>query len=150
MQLESVIKSGWTGAKLGLHCPPLADMMDEIIYIEVIDLPPVSFLCPLLPTILRNGILVENKKCVFIYVSNVATSYIILYIISTVFDYVSGSREAAFAHSIAAAGVVHSISRACREGQLSSCGCSRALRPKSLNQEWIWGGCGDNIEYGYK
>lgn len=71
---------------------------------------------------------------------------------STVFGPVLqiGSREAAFAHSIAAAGVVHSISRACREGQLSSCGCSRALRPKNLNQEWIWGGCGDNIEYGYK
>jgi hypothetical protein len=32
----------------------------------------------------------------------------------------------------------------------SSCGCSRALRPKNLNQEWIWGGCGDNIEYGNK
>lgn len=61
-----------------------------------------------------------------------------------------GSREAGFAHAIAAAGVVHSISRACREGQLSSCGCSRANRPKSLNKEWIWGGCGDNIEYGYK
>ncbi|KAG8230628.1 hypothetical protein J437_LFUL004540 [Ladona fulva] len=62
----------------------------------------------------------------------------------------TGSREAAFAHAIAAAGVVHAISRACRDGQLSSCGCSRAGRPRDLQREWIWGGCGDNLEYGYK
>ncbi|KAG8201598.1 hypothetical protein JTE90_012673 [Oedothorax gibbosus] len=61
-----------------------------------------------------------------------------------------GSREAAFAHSIAAAGVVHTVSRGCRDGQLGNCGCSRAMRPKNLHRDWIWGGCGDNIEYGYR
>lgn len=60
------------------------------------------------------------------------------------------SREAAFTHAISSAGVVHAISRACREGELSTCGCSRASRPRSLHHEWIWGGCGDNIEYGYR
>jgi hypothetical protein len=63
---------------------------------------------------------------------------------------VSASREAAFAHAIGAAGVVHAISRACRDGQLSSCGCSRTGRPRDLHRDWIWGGCGDNLEYGYK
>ena len=53
-------------------------------------------------------------------------------------------------HAITAAGVVYSLGRACRDGQLSSCGCSRSGRPKDLNREWIWGGCGDNLEYGYK
>ncbi|GFV53610.1 protein Wnt-5b [Trichonephila clavipes] len=24
------------------------------------------------------------------------------------------------------------------------------MRPKNLHRDWIWGGCGDNIEYGYK
>jgi hypothetical protein len=139
--LYSNIQLGWTGAKLGLHCPPLADMMDEIIYIEICHRSPSFFALFYLQYYNSE----RTQKCVFIYVtpSN-------LYFMVPFFDYVSGSREAAFAHSIAAAGVVHSISRACREGQLSSCGCSRALRPKSLNQEWIWGGCGDNIEYGYK
>ncbi|XP_031779559.1 protein Wnt-5b-like [Nasonia vitripennis] len=61
-----------------------------------------------------------------------------------------GSRETAFVHAITAAGVVYSLGRACRDGQLSSCGCSRSGRPKDLNREWIWGGCGDNLEYGYK
>ena len=42
------------------------------------------------------------------------------------------------------------MSRACREGELSTCGCSRAARPKDLPRDWLWGGCGDNIEYGYR
>ncbi|KAL1114908.1 hypothetical protein AAG570_007732 [Ranatra chinensis] len=61
-----------------------------------------------------------------------------------------GSRETAFTHAIASAGVAHSIARSCRDGQLSSCSCSRASRPRDLHAEWIWGGCGDNLEYGYK
>jgi len=60
------------------------------------------------------------------------------------------SKEAAFANAVASAGVVHSISRGCRDGQLASCGCSEARRPRDLRKEWIWGGCGDNIHYGYK
>ncbi|XP_058804725.1 protein Wnt-5b-like [Phymastichus coffea] len=62
----------------------------------------------------------------------------------------NASRETAFVHAVSAAAVVHSIGRACRDGQLSSCGCSRGGRPKDLNRQWIWGGCGDNLEYGYK
>ena len=62
----------------------------------------------------------------------------------------SASKEAAFANAVASAGVVHSISRGCRDGQLASCGCAEAKRPKDLKREWIWGGCGDNIHYGYK
>lgn len=71
---------------------------------------------------------------------------------SSVFGHVLSiaSRESAFAHSISAAGVVYAIARACRDGQLSHCGCSRDPRPKSLNREWVWGGCGDNIDYGYR
>ena len=64
--------------------------------------------------------------------------------------FVAASKEAAFANAVASAGVVHSSSRGCRDGQLASCGCSEARRPKDLKKEWIWGGCGDNIHYGYK
>lgn len=45
---------------------------------------------------------------------------------------------------------MNAISRACREGELSSCGCSRTARPKDLPRDWLWGGCGDNVEYGYR
>ncbi|NP_001161494.1 wingless-type MMTV integration site family, member 5 precursor [Saccoglossus kowalevskii] len=60
------------------------------------------------------------------------------------------SREKAFTYAISAAGVVNAISRACREGELANCGCSRALRPTDLNRDWLWGGCGDNVDYGYR
>lgn len=60
------------------------------------------------------------------------------------------SREAAFTHAVSSAGVIHSVSRSCREGELSKCGCSKASRPKDMARDWIWGGCGDNIEYGYR
>ena len=23
-------------------------------------------------------------------------------------------------------------------------------RPSDLNNDWVWGGCGDNVEYGYR
>lgn len=62
----------------------------------------------------------------------------------------SGTKEAAFTYAISAAGVVHSIARSCVEGNLSMCGCSRERRPKDLNSNYQWGGCGDNIEYGAK
>ena len=62
----------------------------------------------------------------------------------------AGRREKAFVNAISAAGVVYAISRACREGQLSTCSCSQRGRPHSLDRDWIWGGCGDNVDYGYK
>ncbi|XP_017773550.1 PREDICTED: protein Wnt-5b-like isoform X2 [Nicrophorus vespilloides] len=60
------------------------------------------------------------------------------------------SRESAFAHALSAAGVTHAVARSCRDGQLQSCGCSRMGRPQDLRKDWVWGGCGDNLEYGYK
>ncbi|GAU92975.1 hypothetical protein RvY_04983 [Ramazzottius varieornatus] len=61
-----------------------------------------------------------------------------------------GSRETAFVNAISAAGVTYAISRSCREGEISTCSCSRAEKPKRLPEEWAWGGCGDNVRYGYE
>ncbi|KAI6206747.1 hypothetical protein M3Y94_00947800 [Aphelenchoides besseyi] len=61
-----------------------------------------------------------------------------------------GTREAAFTYAIMSAGVTHEIGRRCRLGLLKSCGCSEAPKPPNLKDEWTWGGCGDNLEYGYR
>ncbi|KAH8367830.1 hypothetical protein KR084_003296 [Drosophila pseudotakahashii] len=58
--------------------------------------------------------------------------------------------EMAFIHALAAATVTSFIARACRDGQLASCSCSRGSRPKQLHDDWKWGGCGDNLEFAYK
>lgn len=60
------------------------------------------------------------------------------------------TRESAFVHAITAAGVLQAISRSCRNGDISTCGCSKSKRPDNLNKDYVWGGCGDNVEYGYK
>jgi len=62
----------------------------------------------------------------------------------------TGSKEVAFTHAISSAAVVHSLARACRDGALSNCGCSRAKRPDSLRPQYKWAGCGDNVEYSYR
>lgn len=62
----------------------------------------------------------------------------------------TGSPEMAFVHAMAAASAASFIARACRDGQLSTCGCSRSSRPRQLHRDWTWGGCGDDLEFGYK
>jgi wingless-type MMTV integration site family, member 5 len=56
----------------------------------------------------------------------------------------------AFIHALAAATTASFIARSCRDGQLASCGCSRSARPDQLHEDWTWGGCGDDLEFGYK
>jgi wingless-type MMTV integration site family protein 4 len=71
-----------------------------------------------------------------------------------------GTREAAFLHAISAAGVAHSVTKQCSAGNSPNCGCDRSLveRPSrsghepiphaTLNKNFKWAGCSDNIDYG--
>ncbi|WKY07048.1 hypothetical protein Q1695_006886 [Nippostrongylus brasiliensis] len=61
-----------------------------------------------------------------------------------------GTREAAFTYAILSAGVTHEIGRRCKQGLLASCGCSDEAKPKNVADDWTWGGCGDNVDYGYR
>ena len=35
-------------------------------------------------------------------------------------------------------------------GQLLQCTCENNVQDISTDGEWEWGGCGDNVDYGYK
>ncbi|XP_069698042.1 protein Wnt-1 [Periplaneta americana] len=68
-----------------------------------------------------------------------------------------GCRETAFIYAITSAGVTHAIARACSEGSIESCTCdyshqARAPQVTSVPglRDWEWGGCSDNIGYGFK
>lgn len=64
----------------------------------------------------------------------------------------SGCRETAFIYAITSAAVTHSIARACSEGSIQSCSCdyTHQSRAPSVIRDWEWGGCSDNIGYGFK
>lgn len=60
---------------------------------------------------------------------------------------IPGTREDSFVRAIASAGVTYAVARGCRNGLMAKCGCSKRQRPGHLNKDWVWGGCGDNVEY---
>lgn len=48
-----------------------------------------------------------------------------------------------------AAGLVHTITRSCSQGNMTECGCAGRLRGGSPAEEgWHWGGCSDHVQYG--
>jgi hypothetical protein len=58
-----------------------------------------------------------------------------------------GSREQAYVFSLAGAILSHSVARACSLGSSNKCGCGR-LPNEPAPQNFRWGGCGDDINYG--
>ncbi|XP_013420015.1 protein Wnt-6 isoform X2 [Lingula anatina] len=60
------------------------------------------------------------------------------------------TRETAFVFAVTAAGVVYSVTQACSMGLLLQCTCADVkIRDFKTDGEWEWGGCGDNVEFGY-
>ncbi|OAD59025.1 Protein Wnt-6 [Eufriesea mexicana] len=78
----------------------------------------------------------------------------------------SDTRETGFVNAITAAGVTYAVTRACTMGHLVECSCDKMTSKghrlgkltrtvesaKSLPTEgdWEWGGCGDNVKFGFK
>uniref|UniRef100_A0A3P9Q259 Protein Wnt n=1 Tax=Poecilia reticulata TaxID=8081 RepID=A0A3P9Q259_POERE len=62
----------------------------------------------------------------------------------------SGTKETAFIYAVMAAGLVHSITRSCSQGNMTECGCDARLRGGGTGaaEGWHWGGCSDHIRFG--
>ena len=61
-----------------------------------------------------------------------------------------GTRESAFVHAIASAGVVTTVTKDCRLGLIENCGCDLSW-PKShslQSPDFEWGGCSANVAWG--
>lgn len=60
------------------------------------------------------------------------------------------NRERSFLNAISAAALAHSMTKACRQGELpDECGCDRRIKSSRKGHiEWI--GCSDDIDYGAK
>ncbi|RXN14265.1 Wnt-3a [Labeo rohita] len=57
------------------------------------------------------------------------------------------TRESAFVHAIASAGVAFAVTRACSEGSVTICGCD-TRRKGPPGEGWKWGGCSEDVEFG--
>jgi len=61
----------------------------------------------------------------------------------------SGYRESALVHALAAVSLAYSVTRQCRSGELSQCGCDMTGNGDwSVEGRMRWGGCSDNVDYG--
>ncbi|CAJ0580401.1 unnamed protein product, partial [Mesorhabditis spiculigera] len=58
----------------------------------------------------------------------------------------AASKESAYVYAIAAAGMSHSIAKACSKGVIGDCSCGPM--PSTMSQKYIWAGCSDNVKYG--
>lgn len=59
----------------------------------------------------------------------------------------TATREAAFVHAIASAGIAFAVTRGCADGSATICGCDM-IRKGPPGEGWKWGGCSEDVEFG--
>ena len=64
--------------------------------------------------------------------------------------YFTDSREKAYIYAISSAGVMHAITKSCSRGDLNICGCDTKVRSRDTQGKFMWGGCSENVRFGFK
>ena len=59
----------------------------------------------------------------------------------------AATRESAFVHAIASAGVAFAVTRSCAEGTSTICGCDSHHKGPP-GEGWKWGGCSEDADFG--
>lgn len=59
----------------------------------------------------------------------------------------TATRESAFVHAIASAGVAFAVTRSCAEGTSTICGCDSHHKGPP-GEGWKWGGCSEDADFG--
>ncbi|KAF0308863.1 Protein Wnt-6 [Amphibalanus amphitrite] len=61
-------------------------------------------------------------------------------------------KETAYVNAITSAGLVHAITAGCSRGHMPDCACEvpTTVRSPTVHPDWTWGGCSDNVHYGYR
>lgn len=60
----------------------------------------------------------------------------------------SATREQAYVYAISSASLVYTIAKACSTGALHHCTCAGVPKDAPPEENFQWGGCGDNIRWG--
>nr|ALL53300.1 Wnt6 ligand [Thamnocephalus platyurus] len=60
------------------------------------------------------------------------------------------TRETAFVNAIVSAGITSSVTQGCTNGNLIHCTCDSKKKVISQAEDWEWGGCADNVQFGYR
>ncbi|CAG9825441.1 unnamed protein product [Phaedon cochleariae] len=58
------------------------------------------------------------------------------------------TREQAYVYAISSAALTHTMARACSGGALHHCTCAGKPTSAPPDDQFQWGGCGDNVEWG--
>ncbi|XP_072051585.1 protein Wnt-8b-like [Amphiura filiformis] len=66
----------------------------------------------------------------------------------SLFTELNPTREMSFIHAINTAGIMFTLTKNCSLGDFTKCGCDNSKVGQMGGDDWQWGGCSDNVNFG--